>query len=381
MKLLFLMNSFKGTISAVCMNNVLKSKFNNVETLSVPFSDGGDNLLDTLDALFNYHIIKKEIITSHPCNKNDLVNSCYIINKNECFIESASFIGYRLLSKPNVYKSSSYPLGEAILDCLNLKETKHIFIGLGGSSTNDMGAGMLKALGGSFLDKNKNELFPCGGNIKDIYSLEFSNFNKKIYDIDFTILSDVKNPLLGKNGATYVYAKQKGAKEEDLLLLEKGMNNLANLYETYSNKKVKDIEGSGAAGGLGMAFLTFFNSKIISGADYILNSKFLNENLKSSTCVFTGEGRIDMSSFYGKGSIEIIKKAKEINPNIKIILLCGSIQKEAKEKITREFSNVLIIPMLDNALLYKKSIQKQVALDIFKKTIDLNFSKIKEMIE
>lgn len=380
MKLLYLMNDFKGTLKANYMNEILKEKFYSYDSFSIPFSDGGDGLTSTFEALLKGNYKRRFIDIRNPLNEKTL-KAYYLVSGENCYIESASFIGYKLLDELDVYHASSYGLGQALLDVLNNQEIKHIYLGLGGSCTNDLGAGVLQALGVKFFDDKENEINVCGNNLVKIKRCDFSSLDKRIEDVDITILSDVKNHLLGKDGATYVYAIQKGARKEDLPFLESGIRNLSNLCDEYTNKDMKDVEGSGAAGGLGFLFLTFFNSRITSGAKFILDSIEIKKEIKESSLIFTGEGRLDQSSFSGKGSIEIIKKVKEINPKAKIVLLCGSCQKEAEESIYNEYENVLVISCVDDVFKYDKSLRKQMAVNIFEKTIDLNISSIKEMLK
>lgn len=380
MKLLYLMNDFKGTIKAGDMNDILKSKFSMYYSFSIPFSDGGDGFIDTMEALLKDKFYRRHLIIDNPLRQKK-IDAYYLVDGDSCYVESASFIGYKLLQHLDIYHASTFPLGQAFLDILENKDIKHVFIGLGGSSTNDMGAGALYALGACFYNEYDEEIIPDGSNLNLVYKCDFSKLDKRIKDIDVTILSDVKNPLLGDNGATYIYALQKGAKEVDLPILEKGIERLSKFYIDYKGIDMTRVKGSGAAGGLGMMFLSFFNSNIVSGSKFLLDSKEIEKHIEESSLVFTGEGRIDMSSFEGKGSIEILKKVKKINPKAKIVLLCGSIQKEALNTIYNEYDDVLVIPCSDNVFDYDIDLRKKMAINIFEKTLDLNFSSIKEMLK
>ena len=369
MNLLFLMNAYKGTLTSIEMNSILASHFSKDKSESIPFSDGGDGFLDMIEALYPTSEKSKVEVTIHSPYLGKERKATYIILEDKAYIESASAIGYRLEERKDVLHATSYPLGEMIMDAIR-HHVHEIYVGLGGSITNDMGSGMMEAVGAVFYDKNHCRMRPKGNNRNKIAEMDIEGL--KTRNIKIHILSDVTNPLLGQNGATYVYAKQKGAKEGDLPQLESGMKKLSLLYIRSAKKDYSEEKGAGAAGGISMAFLSFFDSDILSGTDYLLSREEIKKLIKKADVIFTGEGRMDSSSLDGKGSILVLKKRDELKSDAKIVFLVGSIEEKTKERILHEYSNLKIVEMMDNAISYPIEERKSKAMEIFEKTISMN---------
>lgn len=371
MNLLFLMNAFKGTLTSKELNSMLEDYFMEDETQSIPFSDGGDGFLDMMESLLGKQCSTMETEVQSPylgkTRKAD-----YLLFEKKAYLESAAAIGYRLEERKDVLHATSYPLGEMIKDALD-HEVKEINIGLGGSITNDMGSGLLEALGVRFYDSSHHIIHPMGNNLDLIEDMNLDLLDPRVKNVKFNLFSDVTNPLLGKNGATYVFARQKGATDEDLPKLEKGMDNLALVYQKKCKKDLQTRKGTGAAGGIPMAFLSFTDASIVSGADFLLSQKKTEEKIKKANLIFTGEGRLDSSSLSGKGSIAVLEKRDVLSSKAEVVLLVGSIEEETEQKLLKKYSNLRIIKMMDNALLYPLSIRRQKAREIFLATLKMNF--------
>ncbi len=202
-------------------------------------------------------------------------------------------------TKRDVLLSSTYGTGEMILDALN-KGCEEIYIGLGGSATNDGGMGMATALGVRFLDENGLELTPVPASMERIAIVDSSGIDAQIQQVPITIMSDVKNPLLGKTGATYVYGPQKGLTQEQLPIVDSWMEHYIDCVEHCISKEVRSIPGSGAAGGLGAGLLAFGRTEMKSGIETILGLLDFDALLPDADFVITGEGRMDYQSAYGK---------------------------------------------------------------------------------
>ena len=217
-------------------------------------------------------------------------------------IEMAQASGLTLLSKEerNPLLTSTYGTGEMILDAFS-KGCRKFLIGIGGSATNDGGTGMLEALGFRFLDKNGKEIKGCcGGRLGEIADIDSKLVSQEILDSEFIIACDVTTPFCGEEGATHVFASQKGADEEAIETLEKGMQSFAQVINNKYDINLNDIPGSGAAGGLGGAFKTFLNADLKSGIDMILDAAGFDDIIEGATLVITGEGKIDFQSSKGK---------------------------------------------------------------------------------
>lgn len=201
-----------------------------------------------------------------------------------------------------------------------------IIIGLGGSVTNDAGMGMAAALGVKFLDKNQQAVALGGGHLDQIHSIDLSQFDTRLNQVEILIASDVSNPLLGPEGATSVFGPQKGATPELVKKLESNLTHFADLIEKQLSIQIKDRAGAGAAGGLAAGLLAFTNAKIQSGIDTIIEHTNLKHAIQQADYVFTGEGGIDFQTKFGKTPIGVARLAKKFN---KPVFVCaGSIGKD-----------------------------------------------------
>jgi glycerate kinase len=367
MKYLMIMNAFKGTLSSVVLNDMIGTTMSleEDELIKISISDGGEGFLDAIEANGHYQKLKTNTVNS----VHEPIQTTYLYDhKNQrIYIESAKVIGLSLLSKSqhNPYKTSSYGLGLVVKHVLKHKP-KQIIIGLGGSSTNDGGAGMLSALGVRFLDRY-NQLIqaPTGLSLADIQSIDISQVSNQLKTIDFIIASDVENPLLGINGASKVYAKQKGASPSMIQRLEKNMVHYSQLTQIYLNKNLSQTPGSGAAGGLAYALITYLNGHMVSGFDLISQHMDLESIIKDVDVVVTGEGKFDQQSFFGKAPIKIAKIAHKMNK--KVIGIFGSIEPGIK---TGDFNHTYcLVPDLAS---YDEAISKP---DLYIKKIGQTIKK------
>lgn len=320
MRVLSIIDSFKGTVTSIELGKIISNVLNNkgVKADYLPISDGGDGFLDAIEKI----VLSKRILikVKNPLGKE--IQSYFLLDKNKtAYIEMAMSSGISLLNKEELdpYITSTFGLGETIDHAIKMG-VKEIVVGLGGSATNDGGSGMLEALGCRFFDKNHEIITDINGSkIDQIEYIDSTNFFKKIKNINFLILSDVTNPLLYENGATYVFAKQKGASSEDIEILEEKMKSYSLSIERHVGKSLHLSEGSGAAGGVGFAFYSMFDAKLVSGINYILDMMDFNNMLNKYDYIITGEGKIDNQSLNGKVIFEISKRAKDK----KIILVCA----------------------------------------------------------
>lgn len=315
MKILSLIDSFKGTITSKELGKMVYDYFteNGHEVKSYAIADGGDGFLDAISE--NVKLEKKEIVCKDPLLRK--IKSYYLVSNesNTAYIELAKASGISLLKETelNPFKTSTYGFGETIKDAI-INGYKNIVIGIGGSATNDSGSGMLEALGVEFKQDNNLLQDMCNEKLALVNNINTKALEELIEGVTFTVLSDVTNPLLGYNGATYVFSPQKGASKEALPILEKNIENFSKLNEEYVN-----YPGSGAAGGVGYALKTYLKAKVVSGIDYLLDLIKYDELHKEYDVIMTGEGKIDHQSMQGKVISSIIKRTV----NKRIILLCG----------------------------------------------------------
>ena len=323
MKVLVAVNEFKGSLSSLeigeIISNKLNSNYDNITALVQPIADGGDGFL----ALFK-GFEKMKFKTINAARQECEVNYLLDIKRKEAVIEIAEVIGLKHLKdiQKDPYKTSTVGLGRLISFLLK-KGINHFIIGLGGSATNDCGIGMLSELGVQFTDKNGNICEHGIDDLMKINQIDLRFIDEKFKNAKFTIISDVNNPLIGINGATYVYSKQKGLSESKFQEVDKYVENFSNIVNNIVKKNNVYNEGSGAAGGLGFAFMSFSNATIQSGSQFMINYLGLEETIQDIDIVITGEGRLDKQSFMGKAPIEVAKVAKKHNK--KVIFLAGNI--------------------------------------------------------
>ncbi len=325
MNILIASDSFKDALNSkeVCLaiERGLKRANPNANTHIFPLADGGEGVKDVLDfhlglqtktvevhdPLFRKIIARYGIAAMHGGSKHG----------GTVFIEMAQAAGLQLLKNEerNPLKTTTFGVSEMILDAIT-HGAKKIILGIGGSATNDLGMGLAVALGWKFLDKNKNELIPIGENLIKVESIIPPDKNL-LENVDFEVMCDVNNPLLGKSGAAHTYAKQKGASAEDILALEQGGEHFSRL----TNPDLVHFPGAGAAGGLGFGCLYFLNAKIKSGIATIMDLTGFDKQVDWADIIFTGEGQIDSQTIQGKLISGVISRSQ----NKPVIALCGSL--------------------------------------------------------
>lgn len=323
MKVLVAVNEFKGSLSSAeigkIISNTLNNNYKNIITYTQVVADGGDGFL-TLFKGFTNNKFRTVNAVLQECDVNYLLNE----ERKEAVIEVAEVIGIKQLKdeQKDPFKTTTIGLGKLIVFLLE-KGIEHFIIGLGGSATNDCGIGMLSELGIKFIDE-KGQL--CRRGINDLSKIDVidnKNINSKLTKARFSIIRDVSNPLIGKNGATYIFSKQKGLDENKFAEVDKYVENFSNKVNLVTGKNNTFIEGSGAAGGLGYAFMSFCNATIQSGSEFMINYLGLEKIIRDVDVVITGEGKLDKQSYMGKAPIEIARIAKRFNK--KVIFLAGNI--------------------------------------------------------
>ena len=334
MNVLVAVNEFKGSLSSIEIGNTIKStiskRYSNLEVLTESVADGGDGFLDIFK---NFE--KKQFKTVNAASQDTIVSYLENLDRKEAVIEIAEVIGLKQLSDADKdpYKTSTVGLGRLINNLLD-KGVKHFIIGLGGSATNDCGIGMLSELGVRFLSESGKL---CQHGIKDlskICEIDLSGINQQLEEANFTIICDVNNPLYGGNGATYVYSGQKGLDERSFAEVDKYIINFSNLVSKKMKNDFSNFEGSGAAGGLGFAFLSFCNTKIQGGSKFMIEYLDLEKKISETDILITGEGKLDSQSYMGKAPIELARIAKKYNK--KVIFLAGSILDEQVNQLSDE---------------------------------------------
>ena len=326
MKIVVAPQAFKGSLSATEVGNSMIKGIENViensTNLLVPVADGGDGTLETLveSSQGKINLIK----VTGPLGEQQ--NSAWgALGRNKtAIIEMARSSGLALvpINKLNPLISTTYGLGEVILDALD-QGYRDFIIGIGGSATNDAGAGMAQALGAKLLDSNGNEL-PFGGeSLSKLNSIDVGGIDTRIKESNFAIACDVNNPLTGPEGASAIYGPQKGATPEMVNTLDQALTNFAKIVEKDLGIKINNVEGSGAAGGLGGGLIAFLNGKLRKGVDIVLDFVDIDKALTNTNLVITGEGQLDFQTIYNKAPIGVARRAKHLG--IPVIAISGSL--------------------------------------------------------
>ncbi|MBR1396674.1 MAG: glycerate kinase [Selenomonadaceae bacterium] len=333
MKVVIAIDSFKGSLSSSENANITASAIQNVmdgkaDIKIFPLADGGEGTVDALTSGLNGKIVKTEV--TGPLGTKITSRYGLIESSKTAVIEMADAAGLNLVPVHlrNPLNTTTYGLGELILEAANTG-CRNFIIGIGGSSTNDCGIGMLAALGVKFNDKDGNPVPISGAGLKDIQTIDNSTLIPIIRECKFRIACDVKNPLYGSNGCSAIYGPQKGATPEIVDLMDTWIHSFADKIKKQLGLSGAEVEGAGAAGGLGYAFKTFLNASLEPGIDLILDAINIKSELISADIVITGEGCLDSQTVMGKAPIGVARFAKKCNPAVKVIAVCGGAAKDA----------------------------------------------------
>lgn len=336
-------DSFKGTLSAIEVCNIMKSSIKNLykdaNIISVPVADGGEGTVDAF--LYALGGEKKSIWVSDAFNEQKILAHYAMLKDDIAVIEMAACAGLPLVkNRLEPDKTTTFGVGELIIDAIN-SGAKKIILGLGGSATNDGGCGMASALGVKFKDEQDQEFIPTGGTLSQIYKIDMNNIYSKIKDVEFVSMCDVDNPLCGKLGASAVFAPQKGADEDMVRLLDEGLAHLAKIIKRDLHIEVKDIKGAGAAGGLGAGSIAFLQSKLTKGIDVILDTIKFDELVSKADIVFTGEGKFDSQSLHGKVVMGVANRSQKYKTPV--IVVTGAIGENIQEAYNKGITAIFSI--------------------------------------
>lgn len=336
-------DSFKGTLSAIEVCNIMKSSIKNLykdaNIISVPVADGGEGTVDAF--LYALGGEKKSVWVSDAFNEQKILAHYAMLKDDIAVIEMAACAGLPLVKdrlEPD--KTTTFGVGELIIDAIN-NGAKKIILGLGGSATNDGGCGMAAALGVKFKDEQDQEFIPTGGTLSQIYKIDMNNIYSKIKDVEFVSMCDVDNPLCGRLGASAVFAPQKGADEDMVKLLDEGLAHLAKIIKRDLHIEVKDIKGAGAAGGLGAGSIAFLQSKLTKGIDVILDTIKFDELVSKADIVFTGEGKFDSQSLHGKVVMGVANRSQKYKTPV--IVVTGAIGENIQEAYNKGITAIFSI--------------------------------------
>lgn len=324
-KFLLIPDSFKGTMSSMEICSLLEEKIQEyypaAEIHSIPVADGGEGSVDCfLQALGGEKVI---VTTNNPFFEP--IDSYYglIDNGRTAVIEMAASAGLPLIEdRKDPLKASTFGVGELILHAAR-KGVSKIIMGLGGSCTNDGGCGAACAVGIRFLDEAGNSFIPTGDTLHRIQQLDLSQIEPMIKDIEFVTMCDIDNPMYGPTGAAAIFGPQKGAKPEEIELLDAGVRHLSQIIKQTMGLDLAFVPGTGAAGAMGAGMAAFFHSRLQMGIQTILDTVQFEELATGANMIFTGEGKLDSQSLRGKVVIGVARRAKALG--VPVTALVGDI--------------------------------------------------------
>ncbi len=355
MRLLIIPDKFKGSLTSEEVYKAIKKGVEKVTENShfhfVKASDGGDGFLEAIKMYRNCSEVKMD--TLDPLGRK--ISSVYLYDgqTQSAYIEMANSSGMELLQpkERNAGLTTTYGTGQHIDDALK-RGAKYIYVGLGGSATNDGGIGIAKALGYDFLDRDGASLKPIGKHLSEIHDIVKPVHGVATSEVCFYAVNDVKNPLFGENGAAYVYAGQKGADKSMIKELDEGLRNLSEIVIGNMGKDFSDLPGSGAAGGTAFGLKAFLNAEFLSGIDFILEVSGVKQVLveEKFDYLITGEGKIDAQTLSGKlieGVVELAKKY-----HIPVLAVCGMLDVPLNELTSKGVIDVIEIRDVGKSLEY-----------------------------
>ena len=314
MKILVAPDSFKGCLTALeVAKNIERGILNVIEDADItkiPMADGGEGTVQCLVNATQGKIYQKEVIG--PLGEQVISSFGILGDQNAAAIEMASASGLPLVppEKKNPLITTTFGTGQLIKAALD-HGCSTMIIGIGGSATNDGGAGMVQALGAYLLDNNEKEIGFGGSQLAKLNRIDISNMDERISKTKILVASDVQNPLCGPTGASRIYGPQKGATEEMIVTLDNALSHFADIIKRDLGKDIKNIPGAGAAGGLGAGLMAFLDAELKPGIDIVINTVRLEEILRDADLVITGEGEINGSTIYGKTPIGVARVAKK----------------------------------------------------------------------
>ncbi|HFZ8995482.1 TPA: glycerate kinase [Citrobacter freundii] len=355
MKIVIAPDSYKESLSALEVATAIEQGFREIwpdaDYVKLPVADGGEGTVEAMVEATAGRIIHVDV--TGPLGET--ITAFYGLSGDEgsAFIEMAAASGLEQVPPHlrNPLKTTSWGTGELIRHALDAG-VRHIIIGIGGSATNDGGAGMMQALGARLLDDEHNDIGPGGAGLENLAHIDISQLDKRLAACHIEVACDVTNPLTGKEGASAVFGPQKGASPEMIIRLDNALVHYAKLIDRDLDVDVMTLAGGGAAGGMGAALYAFCGAKLRRGIEIVTDALHLDECVASADLVVTGEGRIDSQTIHGKVPVGVAKVAKRYNKPV--IGIAGSLTADVgvvhEHGLDAVFSVIYTICTLDEAL-------------------------------
>lgn len=326
MKVVIAPDSFKECLAAIDVATAIAKGWQDIfphdEVICHPMADGGEGSINSILQVNKGEFCSAEV--QDPLGRPIKAHWAWYPHTKTAIIEMAEASGLQCVSpeERDILIASSYGTGQLILSALD-KGAGVIILTIGGSATNDAGAGMMAALGLKLLDHKGQSIAPGGAALSQIATIDDSMIHTKIAQTKFLVASDVNNPLCGKKGASVIFGPQKGASEQQVAILDAALGHFATVCQNKYFRDERSFAGSGAAGGMGFAAKLFLNAEFQSGVELIAQITQLEQHMQNADLVITGEGKIDKQSAMGKTPIGVAKLAKK--HNIPVIAIAGTL--------------------------------------------------------
>ena len=384
MKVVVAIDSFKGSLSSMEAGQAIaegvKRVYQHAEVVVRPLADGREGTVEALVEGMGGVFVTKEV--TGPLGEK--VEAVYgmIESKDDlsktAIIEMSAAAGITLVPEKsrNPMSTTTYGVGELILDAIE-RGCRHFIVGIGGSATNDGGVGMLQALGYDFVTQEGKAISYGGNGLRELARIEESNVHPTLKECTFKVACDVTNPLCGENGSSAIFGPQKGATPEMVQELDQLLLHYAELSKRINANADRFYPGTGAAGGMGFAFLTYTNATLESGIQIVLTETKLEELITTADFVVTGEGRLDGQTALGKAPIGVAALAKKYQK--KVLAFAGAVTPDAKE--CNQHGIDAFFPILRGVVTLKEAMNKEVAHQNMVDTVEQVFRVVEMMKE
>ncbi|NPV70950.1 MAG: glycerate kinase [Firmicutes bacterium] len=343
MRVLVAPNAFKGSLSpaaaAHSLSAGLRRSLEDVDVAEFPISDGGQGFVDAVVTAKNGEFVEVEV--EGPLGDHVRARFGLIGAGRTAVVEMASASGITLIpaEKRDPLKASTYGTGQIIRAALE-RGCDKLIVGIGGSATNDGGAGMAQALGARLLDPDGRDLGRGGGELARLESIDATGVDERLRMVDVIVACDVTNPLCGETGASAVYGPQKGATPEMVRILDRNLFRFAQVMKRDLGADVLSIPGSGAAGGLGGGLLAFAGARLMPGFEIVSGILGLEAAVRACDLVVTGEGRLDLQTLSGKGPLGVARLAR--GSGVPVVAVAGQVEDGAWDAMNEEFDAVVV---------------------------------------
>lgn len=359
MKIVIVPDKFKGNLSAEEVANLIEVEiqkhYADAEVIKIPMADGGEGTSAIVGKYFKAEEV--QVFVHGPLMRKRRASYYYATKTKEAYIEMANASGLQLLSvwERNGMVTNTYGTGDLLKDAIK-RGAKHIILCIGGSATNDAGTAMANALGYTFQNATGKSFIPNGGTLSEIAKIippEMNYFER----VKVTVLTDVKNPLYGPEGAAFVYGPQKGLNAEQCKIVDDGLHDLAALVKKDFGFSIDDKPGAGAAGGLGGGALFFLKAQLQSGAPYISNLLEVEQQIVDADWVISGEGKLDLQSLQGKVITEVHRITQKHNKSLLLVVGKNELGNLSKD----HFPSTTILSLTDIAGSEEEAIDQAAA--------------------